>query len=155
MPNKKPLVLLFAGPRGHGKRELAKQLGHVLHSEPEYVDCSTVRRDDKLFGSSQADGAGSLLNYFLATKTGKRSIVFMDEFDKPDEAVCNTLLMAFYQGALLHWLASVFVQAETEVCRRVHRSSERKESGLLPNDLDSFNKQIRSKHAFCRWAQYR
>jgi hypothetical protein len=37
---KTPLVLVFAGPSGHGKTELARQLGHLLSLELEVVDCT-------------------------------------------------------------------------------------------------------------------
>lgn len=39
VPRDKPLVLIFAGPSGHGKTESARRLGHILSLELEVVDC--------------------------------------------------------------------------------------------------------------------
>ncbi|KAK5687476.1 hypothetical protein LTS10_001614 [Elasticomyces elasticus] len=50
VPSKKPLVLVFAGPSGHGKTELARRLGHVLSLAIEVVDCTIYNREMELFG---------------------------------------------------------------------------------------------------------
>lgn len=47
---KKPLVLVFAGPSGHGKTELARRMGHLLSLELQVVDCTVVNHEMELFG---------------------------------------------------------------------------------------------------------
>ena len=82
----KPLVIVFAGPSGHGKTELAQHLGTVLGNLPTtIIDCTQMRSVMDLFGPSIGyDGYkdGSRLNNHLTTHSGKRSIVFLDEFEK-------------------------------------------------------------------------
>lgn len=50
IPSRSPLVLVFAGPSGHGKTELARQLGHLLSLEMEVVDSTVLYRETDLFG---------------------------------------------------------------------------------------------------------
>lgn len=103
MPSRKPLVLLFAGPKGHGKSELANRLGYLLSSELANVDCADFKYEDELFGPKppqQGHDLGSSLNNFLARNTGRRSIVFMDEFEKFDDTIRSALLIPFDQGTL-------------------------------------------------------
>lgn len=69
MQDKEPLVICFAGPRGHGKTEPARQVGHLLYLDLEVVDCTTFTKGMELFGSRDPyNGAaeGSRLNNFLA-----------------------------------------------------------------------------------------
>ncbi|KAI0478437.1 P-loop containing nucleoside triphosphate hydrolase protein [Xylariaceae sp. FL0804] len=96
-----PLVLIFAGPSGHGKTELARKLGEVLSLESISIDCTTFTREDELFGPRApyyGSDAGSSLNNFLSRMSGQRSIVFMDEFEKTTEAIHNSLLVVFDEG---------------------------------------------------------
>jgi AAA domain (dynein-related subfamily) len=98
---KKPLVLVFAGPSGHGKTELARRLGHLLSLELEVVDCTIYNREDELFGPRApyvGSAAGSPLNNFLARKSGKKCIVFLDEFEKTTRDIHNALLIPFDKG---------------------------------------------------------
>ncbi|KAK5988275.1 ATP-dependent Clp protease ATP-binding subunit ClpC-like protein [Cladobotryum mycophilum] len=101
MPTKQPLVLCFAGPSGHGKTELARQLGHLLSLDLEVVDCTVVNREMELFGPrppySGYEG-GSAVNNFLATHSGKRCIVFLDEFEKTTKEIHQSLLLPFDNG---------------------------------------------------------
>lgn len=65
------------------------------------VDCTIFKQDNELFGprppfSGHEDG--STLNNFLVSKAGKRSIVFMDEFEKTGKEIHNTLLLPFQDG---------------------------------------------------------
>ena len=50
VPSRKPLVLVFAGPSGHGKTELARRLGSLLSLALEVVDCTIFNREIELFG---------------------------------------------------------------------------------------------------------
>ncbi|KAL6904371.1 P-loop containing nucleoside triphosphate hydrolase protein [Trichoderma evansii] len=101
LPAKKPLVLCFAGPSGHGKTELARQLGHLLSLDLDVVDCTTFTREIELFGPRHpyvGCEAGSALNNFLAEHSGKRCIIFLDEFEKTTEEIHSSLLLPFDNG---------------------------------------------------------
>ena len=102
-PSKRPLVLVFAGPSGHGKTELARKLGHLLSLELEVVDCTIFNREIELFGPREpyvGSEKGSPLNNFLARNTGKRCAVFLDEFEKTSSDIHNTLLLPFQSGMI-------------------------------------------------------
>lgn len=101
LKTQKPMILLFAGPSGHGKTELARQLGSLISLDLLTVDCTKMHSAFDLWGpvkpyAGYADG--SKLNNFLAEHSGRRSIVFMDEFEKMDQEVRNTLLLPFQEG---------------------------------------------------------
>jgi ATP-dependent Clp protease ATP-binding subunit ClpA len=101
VPSKKPLVLVFAGPSGHGKTELARRLGSLLSLELEVVDCTIFNREIELFGPRQPYvgwDKGSRLNNFLANNHEKRCIVFLDEFEKTNSDIHKTLLLPFDNG---------------------------------------------------------
>jgi AAA domain (dynein-related subfamily) len=101
VPTGRPLVLCFAGPSGHGKTELAKQLGHLLSLDLEVVDCTIVTREMELFGPRdpyQGSQRGSPLNNFLAAHHGQRCIVFLDEFEKTTSSIHEALLLPFDNG---------------------------------------------------------
>ncbi|KAH6608629.1 hypothetical protein Trco_001975 [Trichoderma cornu-damae] len=101
MPTKQPLVLCFAGPSGHGKTELARQLGHLLSLDLEVVDCTTFTHEMELFGPRRPYSGyekGSAVNNFLVEHSGKRCIVFLDEFEKTTKEIHQTLLLPFDNG---------------------------------------------------------
>jgi DNA polymerase III delta prime subunit len=79
-----PLTVVFAGPPGHGKTELAQQLGDILSVEHETIACSQMRIDLKLLGSR--------LNNHLSQNSGSSSVAFLDEFDKTTTEICHALL---------------------------------------------------------------
>ncbi|KAI0097765.1 P-loop containing nucleoside triphosphate hydrolase protein [Nemania sp. FL0031] len=104
LERKKPLVLMFAGPSGHGKTELARRLGELTSSELQNIDCTTFSREDELFGPRPPYyeyESGSPLNNFLAKNSGRRSIVFLDEFEKTNNEIRHTFLILFEQGEYL------------------------------------------------------
>ncbi|KAL7971787.1 P-loop containing nucleoside triphosphate hydrolase protein [Trichoderma sp. SZMC 28014] len=101
LPAKKPLVLCFAGPSGHGKTELARQLGHLLSLNLEVVDCTTFTHEMELFGPRRPYHGyemGSAVNNFLVRHSGKRCIVFLDEFEKTTKEIHSSLLLPFDNG---------------------------------------------------------
>ena len=101
LPTSKPLVLVFAGPSGHGKTELAKRLGQLLTLELECVDSTEIKYESDLFGPKQpylGYQQGSPLNNFLTRMSGKRAIVFLDEFEKTTREVQNACLIPFDEG---------------------------------------------------------
>lgn len=101
LPAKKPLVLCFAGPSGHGKTELARQLGHLLSLDLEVVDCTTFTHEMELFGPRRPYHGyekGSAVNNFLVGHSGKRCIVFLDEFEKTTKEIHSSLLLPFDNG---------------------------------------------------------
>ncbi|ROV93474.1 hypothetical protein VSDG_06732 [Cytospora chrysosperma] len=100
-PPKTPLVMVFAGPSGHGKTELARKLGELISLEMEKVDCTNKSDEKEMFGARspyQGWEKGSPLNNFLARKAGTRCIVFLDEFEKTTEDIRQTLLLPFQNG---------------------------------------------------------
>jgi hypothetical protein len=75
LPDGRPLVLVFAGPSGHGKTELARSLGMLLGLDLNIADCAIVDSERDLFGpQSPYEGweIGSPLNTFLVRNGGKR-----------------------------------------------------------------------------------
>ena len=101
MKRKEPLVLTFAGLSGHGKTELAKQMGGLLQVPTTVIDCAQMHSDIALFGSRlgyQGNAQGSQLNNHLAEYAGVSSVVFLDEFDKTDKSIHNSLLLVLDSG---------------------------------------------------------
>ena len=93
-----PLVLLFTGPSGHGKTELASSLGNLLSLPFLAVNCSVLHHSTDLLGAHapyEGWAQGSPLGNHLAQHVGQRNVVFLDEFDKTTEDVRQSLLLLF------------------------------------------------------------
>ena len=98
----KPLVLFFAGPSGHGKKELARHIGNRLSLEITVIDCTMMQPDTDIFGlwaPYRGSDKGSPLNNHLAKWDGKRSVVFLDEFDKTTKDARQAMLLLFESGS--------------------------------------------------------
>lgn len=96
-----PLILLFTGPSGHGKTELAKRMGQLLSVPFLKIDCTQMTRESDLFGARapyQGWEAGSQLNNFLAEQSGRKAVVFLDEFEKTTNDIHKSLLLIFDEG---------------------------------------------------------
>ena len=97
----KPLVILLTGLSGHGKTELAKQMGDLLSVSIHISNCSSMTHASDLLGPQspfQGFKQGSLLNNHLSDHAGQRNIVFLDEFDKTTDEVRKSLLVLFDEG---------------------------------------------------------
>jgi len=97
----KPLVNIFSGPSGHGKTEMAMALGALLSTKTENIDMAGISTVQQLFGapaSYQDRAHGSKLNNHLAAYSRQRSVVFLDEFDKSNQDVWDSLLLVMQSG---------------------------------------------------------
>jgi hypothetical protein len=101
LDNRVPLVMAFSGASGHGKTELATAMGDLLCVKSTIIDMASCRNIWALFGSiagyvGREDG--TKLNNFLAENSGKRSVVFLDEFDKTEQELRQALLLLTQSG---------------------------------------------------------
>jgi hypothetical protein len=76
-------------------------MGRLLSLEIECVDCTELKYETDLFGPKRpyfGYDTGSPLNNFLSRMSGKRCIVFLDEFEKTTAEVRNSLLVPLDEG---------------------------------------------------------
>jgi ATP-dependent Clp protease ATP-binding subunit ClpA len=76
-------------------------MGELLSLELECIDCTELRYETDLFGPKKpyiGHELGSPLNNFLTRLSGRRCIVFLDEFEKTTADVQNALLIPFDEG---------------------------------------------------------
>jgi hypothetical protein len=127
--NPEPSILVFAGPPGHGKTELAQQLGSLLSVKQETIPCSQMRDDNELLGPKQPYSGhekGSKLNNHLALNSGLCSVVFLDEFDKTTPKVCASLLTLMSEGLST---TSLFYSCSADLSYRYIRRSANEPRG--------------------------
>lgn len=76
-------------------------MGVLLSLTTHITDCTEMRYETDLFGPKypyHGHEQGSPLNNYLALYSGKRAIVFLDEFEKTTDSVRQALLLAFDSG---------------------------------------------------------
>lgn len=103
--NPVPLVMVFAGPSGHGKTELAEQMGDLLSVKHQVFNCSEWHSRIDILGGSNAyrrSEQGSILNNFVSENDGRRAVVVLDEFDKTTDEVRLSLLNVINRGMYTH-----------------------------------------------------
>lgn len=91
-----PFVMAFLGQSGHGKTEMARQMGKMLNVDIEVVNCAQMHSDIDMWGVAHGykdHQTGSRLNNFLAEHDGKVCVVVLDEFDKTTQVIRNSLLV--------------------------------------------------------------
>lgn len=107
--NRKPLSLIFAGPSGTGKTELAVWLKTLLNKPGEddayiKIDCGKLTHSEEVFGSAgsyQGAYEGSALNNFvfrMDQEPDARGIVLLDEIEKASEGVIHGLYQVLDKG---------------------------------------------------------
>ena len=100
-----PLTMVFAGPSGHGKTEMANVMGKLLGIKAHIVDMTSMQHETDLFGPKapyQGWEESSPLSIFLQQQDGCRSVVVLDEFEKSTAEVRNALLLPIESGKYIH-----------------------------------------------------
>lgn len=103
-----PLSMIFAGPSGNGKTELAREVAELLNRPSDNafhkVDCGVMTRAEEIFGLAGAyvgSHEGSALNNFvrsIAQERNKIGVVLLDEIDKAAENVITGLYQVLDKG---------------------------------------------------------
>jgi hypothetical protein len=84
----------------------------MISSETTSVNCAEVRSSWGLFGSEAGYNGhqeGTSLNNFLVANGAEYYVVFLDEFDKTDSRVVETLLTICETGLYLCYRSDAFV----------------------------------------------
>ncbi|KAG9000115.1 hypothetical protein FRB93_012879 [Tulasnella sp. JGI-2019a] len=98
-----PVSIIFAGPSGHGKSLLSRNIGELLRIPAHTVNMTNLRSQEEFMESrslttTQAD---MKLARFLSMHEGKRCAVILEEIEKvADKSASNTLLMPWEVGKL-------------------------------------------------------
>lgn len=149
---RKPLVIVFAGPSGHGKTELARMLGYLMSLELEVVDCTIINREIELFGGRHPyvnAAEGTPINNFLAKHSGRSCVVFMDEFEKTTTEIHQALLLPFDNGEYqdrrnlqkVDCSKTIWILATNALDQRIKDFCKLNEAVLYNEDADEENRQ--------------
>ena len=104
----RPLVLMFCGPSGHGKTEMAKGIAGLLKEAPlsgansVTIPCGSISTSTELFGLAGAfrgSDTDSELNKFIREHEDRYGVVILDEFEKLEEDAQEGFLEPFDTGA--------------------------------------------------------
>lgn len=120
-----PLVLVFAGPSGHGKTELAARLCETVTGSAndfKKIDCSQMKTATEIFGLGgawQGSMQGSELNNFIVSHQGRPAVVLMDEIEKAREDVWESFLNIWDKGSWTDKRLSETSQSVAVDCSRV------------------------------------
>jgi hypothetical protein len=108
--NRQPLSMIFAGPSGVGKTELAGWLAELLNKPGQKdekflkVDCGKLTAANEVFGMSgayQGSQEGSALKNFVLLMSGQDDaigIVLLDEIEKAGQCVIHGLYQVIDKG---------------------------------------------------------
>ena len=124
--NRKPLSMIFAGPSGVGKTELAVWLKTLLNKPGENdvyvkIDCGKLSHKFEVFGGSgayQGSKEGSQLNNFIvrmAQDPDARGIVLLDEIEKAEREVIHALYQVLDKGEWTNKKLRDGSEAQTEI----------------------------------------
>jgi len=97
----KPLVLLFAGPSGHGKSILSELIAEMASIPFVFIPCESFTDEKTMFGAQapyMGCEKGSQLNNFITERHEKPGLVLLDEFEKTQYDVWNGFLTVFENG---------------------------------------------------------
>lgn len=161
MPRKKPLVLVFAGPSGHGKTELARQMGRLLSLDMEVVNMTTYSRETELWGPRapfRGHEEGSPLNNFLQAKSGQRCIVFLDEFEKSTAEVHVSFLIPWDEGVTqdrrtqtpVDCSKSIWILATNQFDATIHAFCSQHEATLFSSDTGKTTEKAALVRTLCK-----
>jgi hypothetical protein len=130
-PIKHPLSMIFAGPSGNGKTELAQELADLLNRPNDdtflKIDCGKITDKNEFFGMSGAyQGAheGSTLNNFvvkIGQEPNKIGVVLLDEIDKATTGIITGLYQVLDKGEWTNKQLTTGSESQTSTisCRNI------------------------------------